>query len=81
MLAKKEFYPSIEELSKAVKKLSLNMDFVAKAKIVQVAYLFTSEVCDIQFDDRLRINLIANALNISLESVNELIEDLEPQDN
>ena len=45
-------------------------------QIIQAAFLMTHVCCEIQYEDRLRINLMGNALGVSLEFVQATIEDV-----
>lgn len=45
-----------------------------KRQIIEAAFLMTHASCEIQHEDRVRINLIGNALGVSLEFVEAAIE-------
>ena len=48
-------------------------------QVVQAAFLMTHVCCEIQYEDRLRINLIGNALGTSLAFVQSAIESVREQ--
>jgi len=56
---------------------SLNMR--GKQEIIEAAFLITHACCEIQYEDRLRINLMGNALGVSLEFVSSIIDHVHAQ--
>tara|TARA_B110000196_G_C21098622_1_gene641395 strand:- start:540 stop:884 length:345 start_codon:yes stop_codon:yes gene_type:complete len=50
-----------------------------KLKIVETAFLATYICCEVQYEDRLRINLIGNALGVSLQFVEYAIGEVRRQ--
>lgn len=57
--------------------MTINMQGVLQ--VVQAAFVMTHASCEIQHADRLRINLIGNALGVSLEFVQSSIESVREQ--
>ena len=47
-----------------------------KMQIIEAAFLMTYVCCEIQYEDRLRVNLIGNALGVSLEFVEYAVEQV-----
>ena len=47
-----------------------------KMQIIEAAFLMTYVCCEIQYEDRLRINLIGNALSVSLEFVEYAVQQV-----
>ena len=47
---------------------------LGKQQVLEAAFLSTHACCELQFEDRLRINLIGNALGVGLEFVGYAIE-------
>lgn len=47
-----------------------------KQQIVEAAFLATHTCCDMQYEDRLRVNLIGNALEVGLEFVEYCIQQV-----
>ncbi len=50
-----------------------------KQQIVEAAFLTTHTCCDMQYEDRLRVNLIGNALDVGLEFVEYCIQQVRRQ--
>jgi len=50
-----------------------------KQEIIEAAFLITHACCEIQYEDRLRINLMGNALGVSLEFVSSIIDHVHAQ--
>ena len=50
------------------------LNLQGKQQILEAAFLITHACCEIQYEDRLRINLMGNALGVSLEFVNSVID-------
>ena len=48
----------------------------ARLQVIEAAFLSTHVCCEIQYEDRLRINLIGNALGVSLQFVEYAIEEV-----
>ncbi|MBV1876319.1 MAG: hypothetical protein KUG79_01635 [Pseudomonadales bacterium] len=53
---------------------SLNLQ--GKQQIIESAFLITHACCEIQYEDRLRLNLMGNALNVSIEFVTSVINQV-----
>lgn len=47
-----------------------------KMQIIEAAFLMTYVCCEIQYEDRLRVNLIGNALGVSLEFVEYAVQQV-----
>jgi len=81
---------SAEEMRKAAIQLesgqSLFMEYLrseasrinsqGKMQIIEAAFLMTYICCEIQYEDRLRVNLIGNALGVSLEFVEYAVQQV-----
>jgi hypothetical protein len=50
-----------------------------KQQIVEAAFLMTHASCEIQFEDRVRVNLVGNALGVSLQFVESVIDNARSQ--
>ena len=50
------------------------MNGLGKQQIIEAAFLATYACCDLQYEDRLRINLMGNALGMELSFVDAVIE-------
>jgi hypothetical protein len=50
-----------------------------KLKVIEAAFLGTHVCCEIQYEDRLRINLMGNALGVSLQFVEYAVEEVRRQ--
>jgi len=62
-----------KDLFKTLKGLAFRLNTMGKIRVVEAAYLITRALSEVEYEDRLRVNLIGNALGISLEFVNEII--------
>jgi len=58
---------------------ALHLNLRGKLQLIAVAFLATHACCEIQHEDRLRINLIGTALGISLEAVEAAIQGVRQQ--
>ena len=56
-----------------LKKVAYRANVRGKQQIIEAAFLMTHACCEIQHEDRLRINLIGNALGVSLDFVEAVI--------
>ena len=75
-LLEDEYQRLLQELSsgsidivKRVSRYASYINGVGKQQIIEAAFLTTYCCCDMQYEDRLRVNLIGNALGTSLEFV------------
>ncbi|MFT7687108.1 MAG: hypothetical protein ACI9FB_002460 [Candidatus Azotimanducaceae bacterium] len=62
-----------------LKSIASNLNMRGKQEIIEAAFLVTHACCEIQYEDRLRINLMGNALGVSLEFINSIIDHLHAQ--
>lgn len=62
-----------EDLYRFLRKIAFRLNIRGKQQIIEAAFLMTHACCEIQHEDRLRINLIGNALGVSLEYVETVI--------
>lgn len=65
-----------EDVFETLKRRASTVNAVGKRQIVEAAFLMTHACCEIQHEDRLRINLIGNVLGVSLQFVEACIEDV-----
>lgn len=65
-------YDLAEQLKSNVDKLS----WLDKSLIIEAAYLLVYAARPIEYEERLQINLIGNALGVSLETVNAIVKNL-----
>ncbi len=56
-----------EDIFEYVKKFAYHQNIQGKQKIIEAAFLMTYVACEIEYEDRLRVNLIANALGVGPE--------------
>lgn len=63
-----------EDVFRYLTGLSTVVNTLGKQQIIEAAFLMTYAACEIQHEDRLRINLIGNALGVSLEFVETVID-------
>ena len=62
-----------------VRQKSGAVNAIGKQQILEAAFLTTYVCCDMQYEDRLRINLIGNALDVGLEFVDYAIQQTRKQ--
>lgn len=62
-----------------LKASSSSLNMRGKQEIIEAAFLITHACCEIQYEDRLRINLMGNALGVSLEFVSSVIDHVHAQ--
>ena len=67
-----------KDLYQSLKTLAYHLNTKGKMRIVEAAYLMTRSLSEIEYADRLRINLIGNSLGLSLEFTNEIITRIKP---
>ncbi|MEX0941987.1 MAG: hypothetical protein WD002_05515 [Pseudomonadales bacterium] len=63
-----------EEFFESLRRSAATMNIRGKEQVIAAAFLMTHASCEIQYEDRLRINLMGNALGLSLAFVGECIE-------
>ena len=68
-----------EDVFKLLEASAVTMNDRAKLQVLQAAFLSTHVCCEIQYEDRLRINLMGNALGVSLQFVEYAIEEVRCQ--
>lgn len=66
-----------KEIFETLKAASFRLNTMAKIRLVEAAYLMTRAMSDLSYEDRLRVNLIGNALDLSLEFINEIINRIQ----
>ena len=71
---KRELDAGAEDLFETLKREARHINNPGTHQIVQAAFLMTHALCEIQHEDRVRINLIGNALGTSLQYVQNAIE-------
>lgn len=62
-----------------VKQQARHLNARGKQQVIEAAFLATHACCEIQYEDRLRINMIANAMDTSIAFVNATIEQVRRQ--
>jgi|TARA_Y100000310_G_scaffold317937_1_gene371405 hypothetical protein len=63
-----------EDVFSSLKGTAYRINIRGKQQIIEAAFLMTHACCEIQHEDRLRINLIGSALGVSLEFVAAVID-------
>jgi len=84
--SKEEFTQNVQIASRGqtdlydyLRTAASGLNMRGKQEIIEAAFLITHACCEIQFEDRLRINLIGNALGVSLEFVSSVIDHVHAQ--
>ncbi|MDA0979046.1 MAG: hypothetical protein O3B72_10830 [Proteobacteria bacterium] len=67
------------EMVEAVRHLAPVVNAVGKQQVLEAVFLTTYICCDLEYEDRLRINLIGNALGVGLEFVEYAISQTRKQ--
>lgn len=62
-----------ENIQDYLKDKGYEINLKGKLQIIEGAFLMTYVCCEMEFEDRLRINLIANVLGLALEDVEAVI--------
>ena len=57
------------------------LNAIGKQQVIEAAFLSTHACCELQYEDRLRINLIGNALGVGLEFVEYAIAQSRKKNN
>ena len=68
-----------DDVFELLRDAAVSLNDKGKLKIVETAFLGTYICCEIQYEDRLRINLIGNALGVPLEFVEYAISEVRRQ--
>ena len=68
-------------VAELVRKHSSSLNAIGKQQVVEGAFLTTYACCDIEYEDRLRINQIGSALDVGLEFVTYAIDEVRKQQN
>ncbi len=63
-----------EDFITAVRKESASMNVVGKQQVIQAAFLMAYVSCEMQHEDRVRLNLIGNAMGLPIQFVTDCIE-------
>ncbi len=64
------------EYMEYLRQASSRMNTQGKMQVIEAAFLMTYVCCEIQYEDRLRVNLIGNALGVSLEFVEYAVQQV-----
>lgn len=67
------------DLFEQIKQQARQLNLRGKQQVIEAAFLTTHACCEIQYEDRLRINMIANAMDTSIAFVNATIEHVRRQ--
>ncbi|MCB1646282.1 MAG: zinc-ribbon domain-containing protein [Pseudomonadales bacterium] len=62
------------DVFRMLRAAACHMNVDGRLKVVEAAFLMTHACCEIQYEDRLRVNLIGNSLGFSLHDVETAIE-------
>lgn len=62
-----------------IKQQNCFLNIRGKQQIIEAAFLVTHACCEIQYEDRLRINLIANAMDLPIAFVTATIDQVRKQ--
>ena len=66
----------VEDVMHQLGESSSSMNEFSKIKIIEAAFLSTHVCCEIQYEDRLRINLMGNALGVSIQTIEHAIQEV-----
>ncbi len=62
-----------------IKQQARRLNVRGKQQVIEAAFLATHACCEIQYEDRLRINMVASAMDTSIAFVNATIEQVRRQ--
>lgn len=62
-----------EDIFNFMKSQAFHLNLQGKEKIIEAAFLMTYACCEIEHEDRLRVNLIGSALGVPLEFVEAIV--------
>lgn len=68
-------------VAELVRRHASSLNAIGKQQVVEGAFLTTYACCDIEYEDRLRINQIGSALDVGLEFVTYAIDEARKQQN
>ncbi len=68
-----------QDVMSVLTQLAATMNDAAKLKVIEAAFLATHVCCEIQYEDRLRVNLMGNALGVSLQFVESAVSEVRRQ--
>lgn len=67
------------DIFRQVRNLSANVNVHGKQQVIEAAFLVTYASCEMEYEDRLRINLVGNALGVSLEYIESVVNYVRSQ--
>ena len=67
------------DIIEALKQHNRYLNTRGKQQIIEAAFLVTHACCEIQYEDRLRINLMANAMDLPIAFVTATIDQVRKQ--
>lgn len=67
------------DLFDSLRSSASSLNLQGKQQVIEAAFLITYACCEIQYEDRLRINLIGNAMDVSIEFISSVIEHVHSQ--
>lgn len=67
------------DMVELVRTAAPTVNAIGKQQIIEAAFLTTYVCCDLQYEDRLRINLMGNSLDLGLEFVDYAIQQTRKQ--
>ncbi|GLP96180.1 zinc-ribbon domain-containing protein [Paraferrimonas sedimenticola] len=65
------------QLHEDLKQDAKSLSWVDKVSMIEAAYLVVFTAGEVNYEERLQVNLLANALGIGIEGVNEIIKGLQ----
>lgn len=68
-------------VAELVRRRADTLNHIGKQQVIESAFLVTYACCDIEYEDRLRINQIGSALDVGLEFVTYAIDEARRQQN
>lgn len=70
-----------DDMVELTRKASPRLNSIGKQQLLEAAFLASYVCCDLEYEDRLRINLIGNALDVGLEFVEYAIAQVRSRRN
>jgi hypothetical protein len=76
----RQYATADDDFLEQLRRAAFHINLLGKQQIIEAAFLATHACCEIQFEDKTRINLMGNALGVSIEFVNQIVKSVRAND-
>ena len=76
----RQYATADDDFLEQLRRAAFHINLLGKQQIIEAAFLATHACCGIQFEDKTRINLMGNALGVSIEFVNQIVKSVRAND-